>query len=159
MAFRRAKWAAGRRTGCRPVTLHSSRKTITFVGSLTLKGFFASALLDGQVRGECFPAWVEQMHVPPTLLRGHLVVIQTRPAHKIGGIKKAIEARNVRCLTFLLKVPTSNRSRTSVPSPGPIPDKLPSVSSRRSKPLQTPGRAYDARQCINFFAQAGRGRD
>jgi transposase len=76
---------------CSAAIPHGHWKTITFVGGLTLNGFVAPMLLDGPMDGECFLAWVEQMFVP-VLKRGDIVVMDNLPAHKVAGVRKAIEA-------------------------------------------------------------------
>src|SRR5215831_5068665 len=54
-------------------------------------------LLDGPMNGECFLAWVEQM-LAPTLQPGHVVVMDNLPAHKVAGVRQAIEARGAKLL-------------------------------------------------------------
>jgi len=62
------------------------------LGGLTLTGFVAPMLLDAPMDGECFLAWVEQM-LAPTLRRGDIVVMDNLAAHKVVGVRQAIEAR------------------------------------------------------------------
>lgn len=89
-------WAAkGER--CRAAIPHGHWKTITFVGGLTLTGFVAPMLLDGPMNGECFLAWVEQM-LAPTLQPGDIVIMDNLSAHKVAGIRDAIEAQDAKLL-------------------------------------------------------------
>ncbi len=76
---------------CRAAIPHGHWKTITFVGGLTLNGFVAPMLLDGPMDGEVFRAWCEQM-LAPALRPGDIVVMDNLAAHKVAGIRQAIEA-------------------------------------------------------------------
>ena len=49
-------------------------------------------LLDGPMDGECFLAWIEQM-LGPTSRPGDIVVMDNLAAHKVTGVRQAIEAR------------------------------------------------------------------
>ena len=71
---------------------HGHWKTTTFVGGLTCRGFIAPYVIDGAMNGTLFKAWVEQM-LAPALRPGDLVIMDNLPAHKVAGIREAIEAR------------------------------------------------------------------
>jgi hypothetical protein len=75
---------------CRAAIPHGHWKIVTFVGGLTLTGFVAPMLLDDPMDGECFLAWVEQM-LAPTLRLGDIVVMDNLAAHKVAGVRQAIE--------------------------------------------------------------------
>src|SRR5262249_30947761 len=66
-------------------------KTITFVTALRHNKMVAPMVLDGPINGAAFVAYIEQCLVP-TLRRGDIVVIDNLPAHKVAGVKEAIEA-------------------------------------------------------------------
>src|ERR1041385_8981703 len=66
-------------------------KTITFVAALRHNRMVAPMILDGPVNGAAFVAYIEQCLVA-TLNRGDIVVIDNLPAHKVPGVKDAIEA-------------------------------------------------------------------
>lgn len=51
----------------------------------------APMVLDGPINGAAFVAYIEQCLVA-TLNRGDIVVIDNLPAHKVPGVKDAIEA-------------------------------------------------------------------
>jgi len=66
-------------------------KTITFVAALRHNKMVAPMVLDGPINGAAFVAYIEQC-LAPTLKRGDIVVIDNLPAHKVAGVKDAIEA-------------------------------------------------------------------
>jgi transposase len=76
---------------CRAAIPHAHWKTTTFVSGFTLAGFVAPMLLDGPMDGESFLAWVEQM-LAPTLRPYDIVVMDNLAAHKVAGVRQAIEA-------------------------------------------------------------------
>jgi transposase len=94
---------------------HGDWKTTTFVAGLTSRGFIAPYVLDGAMNGTIFLAWIEQM-LAPTLVPGDIVVMDNLPAHKVGGVRKAIEAQGAE----LLYLPPSGSAR----SPGGMSAKL-----------------------------------
>jgi transposase len=62
------------------------------VTGLTTRGFVAPYVTDGPMTGAIFLAWTEQM-LAPTLRAGDIVVMDNLAAHKIAGVREAIEAR------------------------------------------------------------------
>jgi transposase len=71
---------------------HGHWKTTTFVGALTSRGFVAPCVTDGAMTGTIFRAWVEPM-LAPELRPGDVVVMDNLAAHKVAGVREAIEAR------------------------------------------------------------------
>ena len=66
-------------------------KTTTFTAALRYDGIAAPMVLDGPMNGEAFLAYVEQALVPE--LRPHdIVIMDNLPAHKVHGVRQAIEA-------------------------------------------------------------------
>lgn len=142
---------------CRAAIPHGHWKTVTFVGGLALNGFIAPMLLDGPMDGECFLAWIEQMLVP-ALKPGHLVIMDNLPAHKIVGVRQAIET----CGAGLLYLPPYS------PDFNPIENAFAKFKSfvRKAKArtldaLETAAAnalpLFNPRECANFFAHAGYG--
>jgi len=70
---------------------HGHWKTTTFLAGLRHDGITAPLVLDGPMNGPAFKAYVEQF-LAPTLARGDVVIMDNLPAHKVSGVKKAIEA-------------------------------------------------------------------
>ena len=89
MARLRGRSKRGQR--CRAAVPHGHWKTTTFTAGLRLHGLTAPMLLDGPMNGAAFLAYVEQVLVP-TLVPGDLVIMDNLPAHKVSGVKEAIEA-------------------------------------------------------------------
>ena len=65
-------------------------KTITFVAALRHDKMVAPMVIEGAMSGEIFLAYVEQCLVP-TLRRNDIVVMDNYRAHKVPGIREAIE--------------------------------------------------------------------
>ena len=74
---------------------HGHWKTTTFVGALRLRNMTALMMLDGPMNGPAFLAHVEQVLVP-TLAAGETVIMDNLPAHKVAGVRTAIEATGAR---------------------------------------------------------------
>lgn len=82
---------------CRAAIPWGHWKTTTLTAGLRLDGLAAPMLLDGPMDGEAFLAYVEQVLVPE-LREGDLVVMDNLPAHKVTGVRAAIEAAGARLL-------------------------------------------------------------
>jgi transposase len=76
---------------------HGHWKTTTLVGALTTRGIVAPYVTDGAMTGAIFKAWVEQMLVPE-LRPGDLVIMDNLGAHKVDGVRRAIEDRGAELL-------------------------------------------------------------
>ena len=70
---------------------HGHWKTITFVAAMRQSGITAPFVRDGSMTGEIFLAYVEQ-YLVPTLKRRDIVIMDNLSAHKVAGIRVAIEA-------------------------------------------------------------------
>ena len=138
---------------------HGHWKTITFVGGLTLGGFVAPMLLDGPMDGTSFLAWLEQMLVP-TLRAGDIVVMDNLSAHKVAGVRQAIEA----CGAELRYLPPYS------PDLNPIENAFAKLKAHVRKSAARTLDALDQAaanalrqfkpdQCANFFAHVGYGLD
>ena len=89
MARLRGRSKRGER--CRAAIPHGHWKTTTFTAGLRLEGLTAPMVLDGPMNGIAFRAYVEQVLVP-TLSPGDVVILDNLPAHRVAGIREAIEA-------------------------------------------------------------------
>jgi len=89
MARRYGRAPRGRRlVGLIP---HGHWKTTTFVAGLRLGGLTAPCTVDGAMDGITFRAYVEQI-LAPTLAMGDIVIMDNLAAHKVTGVRDAIEA-------------------------------------------------------------------
>jgi transposase len=76
---------------------HGHWKTTTFLAALRDDRISAPCVFDGAINGERFRAWVEQA-LAPTLCPGDLVIMDNLGAHKVQGVREAIEAHGARLL-------------------------------------------------------------
>ena len=76
---------------CRAPVPHGHWKTTTFTAGLRHDGIAAPMVLDGPMNGEAFLAYVEQALVPALRPRD-IVIMDNLPAHKVHGVRQAIEA-------------------------------------------------------------------
>lgn len=69
---------------------HGHWKTTTFVAALRRDGITAPFVIDQAMTGAIFKAYVEQC-LAPTLAPGDIVIMDNLPAHKVDGVRAAIE--------------------------------------------------------------------
>jgi transposase len=89
MARLRGRAAKGKR--CIASIPYGHWMTTTVTAGLRLSGVSAPMLLDGPMDGEHFLAYIEQVLVPE-LTPGDIVIMDNLPAHKVSGVRTAIEA-------------------------------------------------------------------
>jgi transposase len=70
---------------------HGHWKTTTFVAALRSDGLTAPMVVDGAITGEIFLSYVRNQLVP-TLCPGDIVVMDNLAAHKVTGVREAIES-------------------------------------------------------------------
>lgn len=70
---------------------------VTLIGALGLSGLEAPMTVEGATDGEVFRAYVQRV-LGRTLKSGDIVVMDNLRAHKVTGIREAIEARGARLL-------------------------------------------------------------
>ncbi len=68
---------------------------VTLIGALSLRGLEAVMTVEGATDGDVFRAYVEQV-LGPTLVPGDIVFMDNLRAHKVAGIREAIESRGAR---------------------------------------------------------------
>jgi transposase len=70
---------------------------LTILGALTLRGLEAVMTIKGATTGEVFLAYVRQV-LCPVLRPGQVVVMDNLSAHKVAGVREAIEEVGARVL-------------------------------------------------------------
>ena len=70
---------------------HGHWMTTTFIAGLRVDGITAPLVIDAPMNGVIFLAYVEQF-LAPTLKPGDIVIMDNLPAHKVIGVREAIEA-------------------------------------------------------------------
>ena len=70
---------------------HGHWKTTTLIAALDHQGIRCATTVDGPVNGDVFTAFVQQILVP-NLTPGDKVIMDNLSAHKVKGVREAIEA-------------------------------------------------------------------
>jgi transposase len=157
MARLRGRAPRGKR--CVASIPHGHWKTTTFTAGLRLAGMVAPMVLDGAMNGEAFIAYVEQVLVPE-LSKGDVVVMDNLPAHKVTGVRKAIERAGARLIYLPPYSPDFNPIEMAF-------SKLKAML-RKAAPRTIPqlwnviGEAIDKfneQECRNYFNAAGYDHD
>jgi transposase len=140
---------------CHAAVPHGHWKTTTFTAGLRLSGLAAPMIIDGATDGDVFRAYVEKVLLPE-LSPGDIVVMDNLPAHRVGGIREAIETAGA----ILLYLPPYS------PDFNPIEmafAKLKAIlkgAAARTIPelwevLRNALDAFTADECRNYLAAAG----
>jgi transposase len=75
---------------CVAAVPHGHWKTTTFIAGLRVGEITAPMVMDGSMSGPVFLAYVEKF-LCPTLAPGDIVVADNLSAHKVAGVREAIE--------------------------------------------------------------------
>jgi transposase len=151
----RLRGRAPRGERCRASIPHGHWKTTTFTAALRLDGLAAPMVLDGPMHGTAFRAYVEQVLVPE-LRPGDVVVMDNLPAHKVAGVRGAIEAADARLLYLPPYSPDFNpiemafaklKARLRKAAARTIPDLWDVIADALG--------AFTPAECVNYFAAAG----
>ena len=155
----RLRGRAPRGERCRASVPHGHWKTTTFTVALRLDGLGAPMILDGPMHGMAFLAYVEQVLVPD-LRPGDIVVMDNLPAHKVAGVRVAIEAAGARLLYLPPYSPDFNPIELAFAKLKAILRKaaartIPDLWNAITGALD----AFNPEECTNYFAAAGYDRD
>jgi transposase len=136
---------------------HGHWKTTTFLAALRHDRITAPCVFDGAINGARFCAWVEQA-LAPTLRPGDVVIMDNLGAHKVQGVREAIETRGARLLYLPPYSPDLNPIEQLFAK---LKALLRSAATRTVDALwHTIGKALDAfspAECANYLAHAGYG--
>ena len=72
-------------------------QNITLLASLSATGVEAVMTVEGATDGDVFRTYVGEV-LAPTLSKGDIVVLDNLSAHKVAGVREAIEARDARLI-------------------------------------------------------------
>ena len=95
MARRYGRAPRGKR--CRIAVPHGHYKTTTITAALRTTGLIAKTVFDGATNGMRFRAYVTDT-LTPVLKAGDTVILDNLNAHKVAGVREAIEAVGARVL-------------------------------------------------------------
>jgi transposase len=153
MARLRGRAPRGQR--CRAAIPHGHWKTTTLTAGLRINRLAAPMVIDGPMDGEAFLAYVKRLLVPE-LTPGDIVVMDNLPAHKVSGIRKAIEAVGAHLLYLPPYSPDFNPIEQAFAK---LKAQLRTAAARTIPDLwQAIANAIDTftdTECRNYFAAAG----
>jgi transposase len=132
-------------------------KTTTFTAGLRRDGLVAPFVLDGPMNGEAFLIYVEQI-LAPVLNPGDIVVMDNLAAHKVDGVRRAIEAAEAKLLYLPPYSPDLNPiemafSKLKTLLRGAAERSVEALWLRIGQLLD----AFSAEECANYFSHAGYG--
>jgi hypothetical protein len=143
MARRYGRAPRGER--CRIAVPQGHYKTTTVTAALRSTGLVATALFDGATNGQRFRSYVTETLVP-VLKRGNTVILDNLPAHKVAGVRQAVEAAGARLLYLPpyspdfnpIELPSSRRCCAQRPL---APFRICARPSGKPSPASRPGSA------------------
>lgn len=134
---------------------HGHWKTTTFVAALRVTGLQAPLVVDGPMNGTVFLAYVQQ-HLAPTLRLGDVVILDNLAAHKVAGVRQAIEAAGSQLVYLPPYSPDFNPIEQAFAK---LKTLLRSAAQRTVEALETTiGRLlerFSPSECRNYFRHAG----
>jgi len=132
-------------------------KSITFVAGLRHNGLTAPLVVDRPMNGKTFLDYVEQC-LAPALKRKETVIMDNLPAHKVSGVREAIEGRGA----SLRYLPAYSPDLNPIEMPfSKLKTKLRRLAKRTIPGLCRAIRSFvptlSAREASNYFRHAGYG--
>lgn len=146
---------APRGARCRIAVPQGHYKTTTVTAALRTSGLCATALFDGATNGERFRSYVTDTLIP-TLRPGDTVILDNLGAHKVAGVRTAIEAAGARLLYLPPYSPDFNPIEQAFAK---LKALLRTVAARTVADLWIAIRhafiRFTAPECRNYLAAAG----
>ncbi len=153
MARRHGRAERGKR--CRIAVPHGHYKTTTVTATLRGSGPFAIELMDGATNGARFMSYVIDVLVPALKL-GDTVVMDNLSAHKVKGVREAIEAAGARLLYLPAYSPDFNPIENAFAK---LKALLRTAAARTVPDLRAAIRQaftrFTPNECCNYLAAAG----
>jgi transposase len=151
----RLRGRAKRGERCRAGVPHGHWKTTTFTAGLRWDGLIAPFVLDGPMDGAAFMTYVEKVLVAE-LRPGDTVIMDNLPAHKISGVREAIETAGARLLYLPPYSPDFNPiemafSKLKAYLRKAAARTIPALWDAIADALET----FTQSECQNFFTAAG----
>ena len=136
---------------------HGRWKTTTFVAGLRSSALTALPfVIDGPMNGNAFLAYVEQI-LGPSLKPGDIVVLDNLSAHKVAGVREAIEAAGARLLYLPPYSPDFNPIEQLFAKPQGLVLRKAAERSVESlwNRIAALLNAFSSSECTNYFRNAG----
>ncbi|GEP01955.1 hypothetical protein GCM10007887_41970 [Methylobacterium haplocladii] len=153
MARRYGRAPRGER--CRVGVPQGHWKTTTITAALRTSGLVATTMFDGATNGERFRAYVTDILVP-ALRPGDTVILDNLPAHKVAGVRKAVQAAGARLLYLPPYSPDLNPIEQAFAK---LKALLRTAAARTITDLRQAIRkafaAFTPTECRNYLAAAG----
>lgn len=134
---------------------HGHWKLLTIIAAMTIDGVLAAASIDASTDGDVFRLFVDDVLVP-ALRPGQVVVMDNLAAHKVAGIRQAIEA--VGCRVVYLP-PYSPDFSPIEPMWSKVKQALRTIGARTVQTLgdaiNTALNAITPSDCHGYFAHCG----
>jgi len=150
---RRYGWAR-RGERCRIPVPAGHWKTTTVTAALRTSGLCATALVDGPMTGERFRAYITETLVP-TLRQGDTVILDNLGAHKVAGVREAIEALGARLLYLPSYSPDFNPIEQAFAKLKALLRTAARTVTELWAAIQRASTAFRPDECRNYLAAAG----
>lgn len=153
--FTRLRGRAARGTRVVERVPHGHWKLLTVLAAVTVEGVAAAATVDAATDGEVFRTFVRDV-LAPALRPGQVVVMDNLAAHKVAGVREAVEAAGCR-LVYL--PPYSPDFSPIEPAWSKFKQALRSAAGRTAEQLgdaiSAALAAVTAADCLGYFRHCG----